>query len=173
MVSFRFAKLWTEPLSLAGSLGAAARFAGGCRAYMGAWVRTPSGVVATASVFTRRGLLPGSRTHDESKRRFVGATAICSGPPSMTGGLELSIISPCRSTVVSAVVARVGLPGSVGAVVQGRTVTNSAKKECLFLTNKAVILLKTKGWENEQSRTNPFPAAAASVFTRRWLLPGP
>jgi hypothetical protein len=29
------------------------------------------------------------------------------------------------------------------------------KKECLFLTNKAVMLLKTKDRENEQSRTKP------------------
>ena len=32
------------------------------------------------------------------------------------------------------------------------------KKECLNLTNKAIMLMKTKGWENEQSQTKPFEA---------------
>ena len=44
-----------------------------------------------------------------------------------------------------------------GAVTLGG-VAGVEKKECLFLTNKAVMLLKAKDRQNEQSRTNPFSA---------------
>ena len=39
---------------------------------------------------------------------------------------------------------------------------SAEKKECLFLTNKAIMLLKTKGRENEQSRTKPIQVALLS-----------
>jgi hypothetical protein len=42
------------------------------------------------------------------------------------------------------------------------------KKECLILTNKAVMLLKTKDRENEQSRTNPIAAVGKPCKTE-WL----
>ena len=45
---------------------------------------------------------------------------------------------------------------------------SAEKKECLFLTNKAIMLLKTKGRENEQSQTKPiqvvtYTAASGAV----------
>ena len=44
-------------------------------------------------------------------------------------------------------------------VAQGRVQGGKdQKKECLNLTNKAVMLLKTKDRENEQSRTKPILA---------------
>ena len=39
--------------------------------------------------------------------------------------------------------------------LQGAGGRGGAKKECLFLTNKATILLKIKDRENEQSQTKP------------------
>ena len=45
---------------------------------------------------------------------------------------------------------------TVGTVVYGAHGGEAAeKKECLNLTNKAIMLLKTKGRENEQSQTKP------------------
>jgi hypothetical protein len=38
---------------------------------------------------------------------------------------------------------------------RGHKVANRRKKECLILTNKAIMLLKTKDRENEQSQTKP------------------
>jgi len=39
--------------------------------------------------------------------------------------------------------------------LRGLTVVNSAKKECLNLTNEPTMLLKTKDRENERSQTKP------------------
>jgi len=48
-------------------------------------------------------------------------------------------------------------PSGVGAGRSwyGGRASGAAKKECLFLTNKANMLLKTKDWKNEQSQTKP------------------
>jgi hypothetical protein len=39
-----------------------------------------------------------------------------------------------------------------------RATARAAKKECLFLTNEAIMLLKTKGRQNERSQTKPIKA---------------
>ena len=49
---------------------------------------------------------------------------------------------------------RAGCPCYGGAVTTG-AMAGTRKKECLFLTNKAVMLLKRKDRENERSRTKP------------------
>jgi len=56
----------------------------------------------------------------------------------ITGGGHLC------STAILAVASRAGRPCYVGA--------GAAKKECLFLTNEAIMLLKTKGRKNERSQ---------------------
>ena len=61
------------------------------------------------------------------------------------------------SAPILAVVSRAGGPRN-----SGRGGTKFTKKECLFLTNKAIMLLKTKGRENEQSQTKPIQVALLS-----------
>jgi hypothetical protein len=39
-----------------------------------------------------------------------------------------------------------------------RAGAGAAKKECLFLTNEAIMLLKTKDRQNERSQTKPIKA---------------
>jgi hypothetical protein len=50
---------------------------------------------------------------------------------------------------------RAGFPRYGGAVVPWHAMTKVAKKECLFLTNKAVMLLKTR---DRALRTKPILA---------------
>ena len=99
----------------------------------------------------------------------------CPGRSSMIGGVELSIISSRCGTTVSAVVSRAGRPCSAGAVAQGaHGREDRRKKECLNLTNKAIMLLKTKGRENEQSRTKPIkPKGVCRKVLQEWASPSP
>ena len=63
-----------------------------------------------------------------------------------------------------------GVVGAIGTLVYTAHGGEAAeKKGCLFLTNKATMLLKTKDRENEQSQTKPnsFPREGFAERRRR------
>ena len=102
-VSFRFGKLWTEPL------------------WLGEWPGEKSGVRSQES---------------ESRRRKAECRSMASKyGETITGRPRLASGRDARATA--------------------GTLRGPQKKECLFLTNIANMLLKTKDWENERSQTKP------------------
>ena len=83
----------------------------------------------------------------DTKARLAGE---CHG--SMGAGVRTAYVAPilglfCRGLTRGTTVGRAVFGSHGGAAAE--------KKECLFLTNEAIMLLKTKDRQNERSRTKP------------------
>jgi hypothetical protein len=144
MVSFRFAKLRTEPVSPAGSPRATPRLAGG-------------GGAGSQNAEGRRVKAGGRslKSKVEVRRSGHGQDAPARRPRCAGLGRRLPVLrGAIRRLSLKAGVPRLG--GPAGA----------EKKECLFLTNEAIMLLKTKDRQNERSQTKPIKATKL-LKTRR------